>query len=47
MKAIDMLRKYYPCEDAIEWLGDKTLKDAWNTCPRGDWMLWAYVKLHP
>ena len=32
------------CKDAIEWAGDKELPEAWETCPRGDWMLWLAQK---
>jgi hypothetical protein len=28
------------CSDAIEWVRDMSLKEAWNKCERGDWMLW-------
>jgi hypothetical protein len=28
------------CPEAIEWVGDKTLSEAWQTCKRADWMLW-------
>jgi len=35
-----------PCEDAVEWLGGKTdWQAAWDTCPRGDWLLWLYSRL--
>lgn len=47
MKAIDILKPFNPCYDMVEWLGDKTLDAAWNTCPRGDWMLWIYSRIHP
>ena len=33
------------CRDAVEWVGDKTLDDAWNTCERGDWRLWIAGRL--
>ena len=39
------------CQEAIEWVGDRTLEQAWNDCERGDWMLWfaekAGVELQP
>jgi hypothetical protein len=38
----DQLKKLNACSQAIEWVGDQTLENAWNTCPRGDWMLWLY-----
>jgi len=28
------------CQDAREWVGDKSFPEAWATCERGDWMLW-------
>ena len=34
------LQKLNACEEAIEWVGDRTLEQAWNECERGDWMLW-------
>jgi hypothetical protein len=34
------LIKLKACSDAIEWVGDMSLKEAWNKCERGDWMLW-------
>ena len=29
------------CSEAVRWVGDKSPQDAWETCHRGDWMLWA------
>ena len=46
-KAIDVLREFAPCRAAVEWLDDKTPEEAWNTCHRGDWMVWLYAKLYP
>ena len=42
-----LLKKLNACQEAIEWVGDKSLEQAWNTCHRGDWMLWIYAKLYP
>ena len=36
----EQLIKIEACPDAIEWVGDRTLEQAWNECKRGDWMLW-------
>jgi hypothetical protein len=34
------------CKDARLWAGRfQTLADAWEHCPRGDWLLWALHKL--
>jgi hypothetical protein len=35
------------CKEAREWLQDKTLQEAFTTCERADWMLWAYARLYP
>ena len=40
MKLNDQIKKYHPCSDAVAWIGDKTLAEAWSTCERGDWLLW-------
>jgi len=32
------------CE-GFEWAADKPLQEAWETCHRGDWMLWAAEKV--
>jgi len=40
MKIKNLLIKLEACREAIEWVGDKDLKEAWETCHRGDWMLW-------
>ena len=29
------------CHDALDWVGRKSAKTAWEACERGDWMLWA------
>lgn len=38
------LTKIDACKEAIEWVGDRTLEQAWNECERGDWMLWLAQK---
>ena len=40
-----ILKEHDACHDAVEWIGSKGLKTAWNKCERGDWMLWALGKL--
>ena len=42
MKTIaDRISHLSPCTEAVTWLGDQTdVADAWNSCPRGDWLLW-------
>ena len=39
------LEKLDACEEAIEWAGDKSPKKVWDTCERGDWMLWLACRL--
>ena len=34
------LQRLHACSEAVEWVGDRTLEQAWNECERGDWMLW-------
>ena len=47
MKAKELLTKLEACEESIEWAGEKTIEEAWETCERGDWMLWFYKKMYP
>jgi hypothetical protein len=28
------------CDSAVKWAGDMDFATAWQTCERGDWMLW-------
>jgi hypothetical protein len=39
------LRAMGACPEAIEWVGTRTLRQAWNECERGDWMAWLTQKL--
>ena len=47
MKMKELLEKFNACKEARDWVGDKTLEEAWNTCHRGDWMLWLYQRMYP
>ncbi len=42
----DKLIEMDACEEAIMWVGDKNLEQAWNDCHRGDWMLWLAGRFH-
>ena len=44
MKFKDELINLDACQEAIEWVGDKTKQEAFETCERGDWMLWYIAK---
>lgn len=35
-----LLARLHACRAAQEWAAGKTPEQAWNECPRGDWMLW-------
>ena len=28
------------CSEALDWLGDRSIVEAWPDCPCGEWMLW-------
>lgn len=40
----DKLIQLKACEPAIEWANGKDLETAWNTCERGDWMIWLLTE---
>jgi hypothetical protein len=40
------ITKYDPCKEGLLYYNSfETFEDAWNNCPRGDWMLWIASKL--
>ena len=43
----EKLKKLKACSDAVEWVGNRTAKQAWNECQRGDWMLWLIGNSNP
>lgn len=42
----ETLKAMDACLPAIQWVGDKTIEQAWMECERGDWMLWLADKLN-
>ncbi len=36
----DDLIRLEACKKAVDWVGNKTLDEAWQTCTEGGWMLW-------
>ena len=40
----ELLIKLNACEKAIEWAGNKSWEEVYNTCERGDWLLWLFQK---
>ena len=46
MKPVELAKKLNACEAATEFVAQfGTIKEAWEACPRGDWMLWAAKKI--
>lgn len=44
MNIHDFLIQKNACFPAIEWAHAKTMDEIWNTCERGDWLLWLAEK---
>lgn len=47
MNAEEILKKIGACNEAIQFSKGKSIQEAWETCPRGDWMIWFYCKKFP
>jgi hypothetical protein len=45
MKFQDSLKALNACRKAVDWVGERTARQAWDECERGDWMLWYATKL--
>ena len=43
----EFLKKHDACEDGYEFAKDLTLEEFLNTCERGDWILWLFVRTNP
>ena len=35
------------CDEAKDWAGDKSWEEIYNTCHRGDWLLWLFKRTNP
>jgi hypothetical protein len=45
MKVTEFLKKKSACKSAVEWAANQDdYKSAWESCERGDWMLWIAKK---
>jgi len=44
MTLIEKLFELKACPDSLDWVGDKTIEEAWSTCERSDWMIWFLAK---
>lgn len=42
---LDRLSKLDACPEACDWVGSRSLEDAWAECPRGDWMIWGAMRM--
>jgi len=40
-----ILTELAACPEAVKWAGRKTHKKAWETCKRGEWLLWIAGKV--
>ena len=45
ISAVKILTRIGACRDAINWCGSRSVKEAWEECDRGDWLLWVAAKL--
>jgi hypothetical protein len=39
------LKELDACQEAMEWVGERTIEQAVNDCHRGDWLLWLGQRL--
>ena len=40
-----LLAKLHACEEAREWAKGKSLAEIWQSCERGDWLLWLCARM--
>ena len=40
-----LLKQIHACNEAIDWVGEGTIAEAWAECERADWMLWLIGKM--
>ena len=43
----DFLIKNHACKDGFDFAKDLTLEQFLETCPRGDWIFWLFVRTNP
>jgi hypothetical protein len=43
----ELLIKLDACDEAQEWAKNKSWEEIYNTCHRGDWLLWLFKKTNP
>src|SRR5574343_642165 len=42
-----LLKELNACTESIKWAGDKSWEEIYNTCHRGDWLLWLFKRTNP
>ena len=47
MTTKEKLKALKACHEAIIWAGEKSIQEIWDTCHRGDWMLWLFKRTNP
>ena len=45
MSAAAKLTHMGACHEAVEWVGNRTIQQAWRACKRSDWMLWLLKQI--
>ncbi len=40
----DQLKKLNACDASLEWVKDKTIEEAWETCENSEWMIWVLTQ---
>ncbi|MBP9727353.1 MAG: hypothetical protein KBD83_07830 [Gammaproteobacteria bacterium] len=43
----ELLLKLGACDDAVKWAYGKSWNEVFETCERGDWLLWLFKKTNP
>ena len=43
----ELLIELKACSEAREWAENKSWEEVYNTCHRGDWLLWLFKKTNP
>ena len=47
LKLRDIVRKGVACDEAVAWAEGKSWREIYANCPRGDWLLWLFVRVNP
>lgn len=43
----ELLSSLGACREAMIWSKNKSWKEVYETCPRGDWLLWLFARTNP